>query len=447
MSVDEQYQKALDYLYSFVDNSLTHQPNLSLKDSDLSRMYSLMQSLGNPQHDYPCIHVAGSKGKGSVSAFCAMALQTEGYKVGLYTSPHLRDFEERIQINWNPITRKDLVDFVDSIKPHVSAVPRLNTFEIATAIAFWYFSVQKVDVSVIEVGLGGRLDATNVITPKVSIITALFLEHTNILGKTITKVAREKAGIIKPGIPIVISPQIDEARNTVASIASQRNASLVQMGIDYTFKSMNSSLDHQNLLVKSSITGEQTSLKIRLLGQHQVENAATAYVALQLLRNQGIPISEKAIHEGFANTDWPARFEILRHNPPVVVDSAHNPDSARKLRQTVEEFFPDYPIVIIFGVSEDKNIIGMIKELLPGTIQFICTQSTHPRAMDSIQLMKLVKPFGIPVIAMNNVTKALEEAIKIGGKEAVVLITGSIFVAATARIVWLENMTLMKDPQ
>lgn len=440
MSNDEKYQEALDYIYSFIDNSLTHQANLSLDDSDPSRMYTLMQSLGNPQNHYPSIHVAGSKGKGSVSAFCATALQNEGYKVGLYTSPHLRDFEERIQIKREPISREDFVTYVDEIKPYVSPIPRLNTFEIATAIAFWYFSRQKVDIAVIEVGLGGRLDATNVITPKVSVITALYLEHTKILGDTIEKIAMEKAGIIKPGIPVVISPQVSEARKTIEEIAAQRKASLTQIGQDYTFDQIRSSLDRQAFTLKSSITNELTGLEIRLLGQHQMENASTAYIALQSLREQGIPISERAIHEGFAHTEWPARFEVLRQEPPLIVDSAHNPDSARKLRHTIEEYFPGRPIVLIFGVSEDKNVGGMIKELHPGTIQVICSQSTHPRAMDAEDLLKLVMPFNVSARVISDIGTALEEAITIAGKNAVVLVTGSIFVAATARIAWFEKI-------
>jgi dihydrofolate synthase/folylpolyglutamate synthase len=233
---------------------------------------------------------------------------------------------------------------------------------------------------------------------------------------------------------------MSEARKTVEEIAAQRKASLTQIGRDYIFKQIKSSLDRQTLMLKSSKTSEQTWLEIGLLGRHQAENASTAYIALQHVREQGIPISERAIHDGFAQTKWPARFEILRQDPPLIVDSAHNPDSARKLRQTVEELFPGHPMVLIFGVSEDKNIIGMIKELQSGTIQFICSQSTHPRAMDADELMKLVKPFDIPVVAINNVGVALDEAIKIASDDAVVLVTGSIFVAATARIAWFEKM-------
>lgn len=440
MSSEELYQDALNYLYGFIDNSLTHQANLSLADSDLSKMVKLMKSLGDPQDQFPSIHVAGSKGKGSVSAFCASALNRQGYKVGLYTSPHLRDFEERIQINRVPISRKDFVNYVEEIKPYVSAIPGLNTFEIATALAFLFFSKQNVDIAVIEVGLGGRLDATNVITPKVSVITALYLEHTRILGDTIEQIAREKAGIIKQGIPVVISPQEKSAQKTIENIAAQRNANLYMMGRDYTYDSIKSSLNGQSFTLNSSATNVQTEIKIRLLGQHQVENASTAYVSLQHLREQGIPISEMAILEGFGNTDWPGRFEILRKEPPLIIDSAHNLESARKLRMTIDEYFPGRPVVLIFGVSEDKNALGMIKELLPGTIHIFCSQSTHPRAMDAEKLFKQILPITGSVSAINDIRTALEKAIMLAGEKAVVLVTGSIFVAATARIAWLENM-------
>lgn len=444
MNIENQYQAALDYIYSFIENSLTHQKNPSLENFDLTLMVSLMESLGNPQNDYPTIHVAGSKGKGSVSAFCATSLEMEGYKVGLYTSPHLRDFEERIQINWHAIPREDFVAYIEELKPYVAAIPGLNTFEIATALAFLYFSREKVDIAVIEVGLGGRLDATNVITPRVSVITALYLEHTYILGNSLTQIAREKAGIIKTGVPVVVSPQREEARQMVSAVAEQRQSPLIQMGVDYISECLDSSLERQSFCVQCVQTGEKTCLEIGLLGRHQVENASTAFAALRELRLHGIPIRDESIKDGLSRTSWPARFEILRKDPPVIVDSAHNPDSARKLRQTLDEYFPGRSIILVFGVSEDKNVMGMIQELLAGTRLFICSKSTHPRAMDAEELMEMVKPFGCPVQAIDQVGDALEEAIRVAGQESVVVVTGSIFVAATARITWFENMKKVK---
>jgi len=440
MNIDQRYQDALDYIYRYIDNSLTHQKNLSLKDSNLSRIEKMLESLGNPQLNFPSVHVAGSKGKGSVSALCATALQHEGYKVGLYTSPHLRDFEERIQINRVPIDRESFVTLVDELKPNITSIPKLNTFEIATALAFLYFSKEKVDIAVIEVGLGGRLDATNVIMPKVSVITTLYLEHTKILGDTLSQIAFEKGGIIKPGIPVVVSPQDDEAKQTVTQIAIEREAPLIQMGVDFSFVGEESSLDGQTFNVKSEKSGEITHLDIGLLGQHQIENASTAYVTLQVLREQGIAISESAIHDGFASTRWPGRFEIISLDPPIVVDSAHNPDSARRIRQTMDEYFPGRPLVIIFGVSEDKNVDGMIQELLPGTQYFISSQSTHPRAMDAYELVDRIAPYKCPVQAVIPIASAMETALELAGNNAVILVAGSIFVAATARIAWFENL-------
>ena len=447
MDMETRYQEALDYLYSFVDFSLTHQDNLSLDDFNLDSMRALVTKLGDPHQAYPSIHVAGTKGKGSVCAFCAAALQTQGYKVGLYTSPHLKDFEERIQINGEPIPPASLVELIDAIKPHVEPIPNLTTFHIATALAFWYFARQKVDVAVIEVGLGGRLDSTNVITPLVSVITSLYLEHTSILGDTLPQIAAEKAGIIKPGIPVVLAPQREAARRVVARIAAEKNAPLTQVGLDCFFGGLGATLDGQSLTVGpaaggpagGSGHGNPAELRIGLLGPHQIENAATAYVALQALRKQGIAISEDAIREGFAKAEWPARFEVLRREPPVIIDAAHTPDAAQKLSQTLDEFFPHHPIVLVFGVSEDKDIGGMLTELLPKCQQIICTKSNHPRALDADTLLEQVLPFGCPTTAEGNTAEALDDALKIAADGAAVLVTGSSFVAACARIAWFES--------
>jgi dihydrofolate synthase/folylpolyglutamate synthase len=374
--------------------------------------------------------------------FCATVLESAGYKVGLYTSPHLKDFEERIQINRQPIGRETLVDLVDELRPVIESIKDINTFEIMTALAFIYFSRADVDIAVIEVGLGGRLDATNVISPVVSVITALYLEHTNILGDTLSKIAFEKAGIIKTGIPVVLSPQRDEALQTVLEIANQRQAPVTLVGEHYQFSPQKAGLDGQTFLITKASTSETIPLEIGLLGQYQVENATTAYAALQILRDQGFVISESAIHEGFALTKWPARFEILSVNPTVVIDSAHNPDSTRRIRQAMEEYFPNQPLVVVFGVSEDKNITGIIEELLPNTIHFICSQSTHPRAMDAHELKNYFAPYNCPVKVCKVIGDALNEAQTIAGNRAVVLVTGSIFVAATARIAWFESRNI-----
>src|SRR5688572_12802024 len=314
------YNKALDYLYSFVDYSLKHSSELAKAEFNLERVFALLEELGNPHTKYPIIHVAGTKGKGSVCALCASALQAGGYKTGLYTSPHLLDFTERIQINGEPISHEQLVDLVEEIKPAVTKIPKLTTFEITTALALLAFAKQGVGAAVVEVGLGGRLDATNIVTPKVSVITSLSYDHTAVLGDTLAKIAGEKAGIIKQGVPVVSAPQKDEALEVLERVAIERNASLTLVGQDVSFERLSYSLDGQVLTV-SSLIFQPSSFEahIPLLGFNQIENAAISYAALKA---SGLEISDEAIQNGFTQVYWPARFEVVRRDPPVILDSA-----------------------------------------------------------------------------------------------------------------------------
>jgi dihydrofolate synthase/folylpolyglutamate synthase len=455
MDIESAYQDTLNYLYSFVDYSLTRSFRYSPEKFDLNRMHEFVEHLGNPQETYPVIHVAGTKGKGSVSAMCASALQAEGYRVGLYTSPHLQDYAERIQVDGQPIPHEDLIDLVQEIKPYLDQGTRLTTFEITTALAFLYFARRDVSATVAEVGLGGRLDATNVVVPVVSVITSISYDHTDILGKTLKEIAGEKAGIIKPGVPVVVAPQKDEARLAIEAIAAERSAPLTQVGRDFLFAPISHSLASQSMLVWSSSEqglidayiesgGDQewepTRLNIPLLGYHQVENAATAYAALQVSRERGLAISDEAVRIGLSRTSWPARFEVLSHHPLVVVDSAHNRDSALKLRLALDDYFPGKPVILVFGASEDKDIEGMFAELMPRVRQVIATQSYHPRAMETERLVKMAHRFGRPVKVVATVEDALAEAVRLAENGAMVLVTGSIFVAAGARHTWYSGV-------
>src|SRR3990170_789503 len=352
MDTETSYNSALDYLYSFVDYSLKHISELAKADFNLDRMFALMAELGNPQDQYPILHVAGTKGKGSVSALCAAALQAAGYRAGLYTSPHLVDYCERIRINGQPVSHADLVELVEQIKPAVARIPKLTTFEITTALGFLYFAQQKADSAVIEVGLGGRLDATNIVTPKVSVITSLSYDHMAVLGDTLAEIAAEKAGIIKSDVPVVSAPQKDEALEVLEKFVSERNASLTLVGRDLLYVPGDHSLDGQTLQVRPvtqyAIHNAQKtaslSLRMPLLGAHQAENAAVAAAALWALRAQGLNLADEAIQKGFAEVRWPGRFEVVRRQPPVVIDSAHNRDSALRLRLTLDDYFPQRPI-------------------------------------------------------------------------------------------------------
>jgi dihydrofolate synthase/folylpolyglutamate synthase len=428
MNIETAYNKALDYLYSFVDYSLKHASELARAEFNLNRMFALMDALGNPQNAYPVIHVAGTKGKGSVSALCASGLQAAGYKVGLYTSPHLLDYCERIQVNGEPISHASMVELVEQIKPAVAKISKLTTFEITTALGFLAFAKQGCNAAVIEVGLGGRLDATNVVTPKVSVITSLSYDHMAVLGDTLAKIAGEKAGIIKPGVPVVSSPQKDEALDVIFRAAKEKGASLTLVGRDVKFEPLSSSLDGQSFRIQNS------EFRIPLLGVPQLENAAVAYAALKA---SGIPISDDAIQKGFSQVKWRARFEIARRDPPVIFDSAHNQDSFAKLRQTLEEYFPARQVYLIFGASEDKNIPGMFVEMKPKIKRLIVTRADHPRALEVEKILRLAEQAGVEAEAVCPVEAALRRALELSENDgSIVLSAGSMFVTAEVMLAW-----------
>ncbi|MDR3576951.1 MAG: bifunctional folylpolyglutamate synthase/dihydrofolate synthase [Anaerolineaceae bacterium] len=452
MTDEIRYQQALDYLFSFVDYSLVRSLRFSEGKFDLGRMRAFLDLLGNPQNDYQVVHVAGTKGKGSVCALITSGLRAAGYRVGLYTSPHLQDYAERIQVNGQPIDHDELVALLDEIKPSIEKVHELTTFEITTALGFLYFSRQKVQAAVVEVGLGGRLDATNVVDPVISVITTLSYDHMAVLGDTLDKIATEKSGIIKPGKPVVSTPQKDEALKVIQRIAEERGSVLKLVGSDYLFSPVSHSLDGQSLFVWTAAEQPQMDeflegrgqpgweplrLNIPLLGYHQVENAATAYAALQTARQHGLKIELADIQRGFENVIWPARFEILRREPPFVIDSAHNGDSALKLRLALDDYFPGRPVVLLFGASEDKDIHGIFSALLPRVKQVIATQSIHPRALAADKIVTWVHQFGIPAQAVLPLEQALTKALEAAGDEAIVVATGSLFIAAAARQAWL----------
>jgi dihydrofolate synthase / folylpolyglutamate synthase len=440
-NIEIAYNKALDYLYSFVDYSLRHSSELAKADFNLDRMFALMEELGDPQTKYPIIHVAGTKGKGSVCALTASALQAAGYKVGLYTSPHLLDFTERIQINGEPLSHEQLVELVEEIKPAVAKIPKLTTFEITTALGLLAFAKQNVHAAVVEVGLGGRLDATNIIIPKVSVITSLSYDHMAVLGDTLAKIAAEKAGIIKEGVPVVSAPQKEEALKVLEQVARLHNSNITLIGKDVIFERLSSSLDGQALYL-SSLIFQPSSFEahIPLLGFNQIENAATSYAALKA---SGLEISDEAIQNGFAQVHWPARFEVVRRDPPVILDSAHNQDSFARLRETLEEHFPGKPVYLIFGASEDKNIPGMFAEMKPKIKRLIVTRADHPRALDVEKIVELARQANVESEAVSPVQVAFGRALELSEKDgSIVLSAGSMFVTAEAMKAWNKILSV-----
>jgi len=348
----------------------------------------------------------------------------------------LHTFNERIRIDNELISNEELVALVDKLRPEVEAVNekatygQLTTFELITALGFAYFELKGVDVQVIEVGLGGRLDATNVVQPKVCIITSISFDHTEVLGNTLTEIATEKAGIIKPDSIVVTSPQTDEVAKIIEQTSRDSNAQLIRVGSDVTWQSLGFDSRQQSLRVKGRLGSYE--LSIPLLGQHQLENTATAVAALEVLTEKGFHVSSDSIINGLAQVNWPGRLQVLNSRPLVVVDGAHNPDSARKLKQSLEQYFDFDRAILIFGVSSDKDIAGIISELMPLFDKVIVTHSIHPRAMATAPIMAEFSRHGVEAQATEDILAALRLALALAGEKDLICVTGSLFVAAGA---------------
>ncbi len=429
------YQQALDYLYSFIDYETMHLPR-SAVNYDLRRVEELLFRLGNPHLAAKSVHIAGTKGKGSVAAMVTAVLIASGYTTGLYTSPHLNDLRERIRVNGELITEEELMALVEKLKPEVEAVNekatygQLTTFELLTALGFAHFKLEGVDFQVVEVGLGGRLDATNVIQPEVCIITSISFDHTDVLGSSLAEIAGEKAGIIKSGSMVVMSPQPDEVAQVIEKTCLNCNAGLVRVGSDVVWQSLSFDAERQLLQVKGKLGSYE--LSIPLLGHYQLENAATAVAALEVLAGRGFNISRDSIINGLAKVSWPGRFQILSHRPLLVVDGAHNPDSARKLKQSLVQYFAFDRAILVIGVSSDKDVAGIISELVPLFDKVIVTRSRHPRAMSLEQLIATFRRCGVEVQAVGAVSEALSLALNMAGARDLVCVAGSLFVVGEA---------------
>ena len=443
---DARYQESLDWLYSFVDFSMKRHVDDTHRFFKLDRMRHLMDLMGHPEARYPVVHVAGTKGKGSTAALVAGVLQAAGYRVGLYTSPHLQEFTERIRVDGQEIDKQSLVRICDQLRQLTSQVADITTFELTTALGFQYFAEQKIDFAVVEVGLGGRLDATNVVDPLVSIITPISYDHTAVLGNTLTEIAWEKAGIIKPGRPVVFSPQVAEAEKELIRVAIERGSPYVLVDESYRYKWL--SLTHHSQTFQLQKNGVLTSLTggslvdpplkltTHLLGFHQIQNAVSAVAALDLIRQAGFTLKPEDVQAGFRQVVWPGRFEVLRSWPPVVIDSAHNGASMEVLAKALDDYFPGWKFLLVLGISADKQLDDMLQAIMPHVEQVITTQSTHPRAKDAKELAGLVEPYGKPVRGIAPAEEALAEALRLAGDDTGIVVAGSVFIAAAARAIW-----------
>ncbi len=428
------YEEALDYLYGFVNYEVRREVRYAPSVMNLDRPLQLLEKLGNPHQQYPTIHITGTKGKGSVGAYCLAALQAAGLRTGLYSSPHLQDFRERFRINDEMIAKPLLTTLLAEIKPAADQIPELTWFEMTTALAFLYFAHEQTDVVVCEVGLGGRLDATNVITPLVSVITSLSYDHTHLLGDTLAKIAVEKAGIIKQHVPVVSAPQPQEALAVLESVAAERNAPVTLVGRDWDYVPGSSSLDGQRF--QAGPVGDLAEYWTPLAGGHQSINGTVALAALSLVRQSGVNLPPELVAGRRLQANWPGRFEVVNERPWVVLDAAHNGASAMCLKETLAEVFPDQGrVTLVFGASADKDVSGMFEAILPITDHLVLAKAVHPRATSPDELAALAEGLGyrgtiekIPVV-----TEALDRAKVLAGSEGIAVVTGSLFIVGEAR--------------
>lgn len=409
------HEEALNFWYGRIDFEKRSAKPEELK---LDRMRALLRALGDPHKRLRVVHVAGTKGKGSTSAMLDAVLRRAGYRVGLFTSPHLEDVSERIQVDRNNISHDEMTARLEEIRPAVlelegGAVPQSPTFfEVGTALGFLHFLYRRVDFVVLEVGLGGRLDSTNVCTPLVSVITEISFDHMAQLGNTLGEIAGEKAGIIKQGRPVVCTASGAEAVAVVEAVARRRQAPLRLFGRDFSV---------------------DPTRKLNLLGHHQAVNAAGVVATVEALRKLGVPIPNTAVREGLAAVDWPARLEVIREKPLVILDSAHNVASMNALVRTLAESFPGITERrIVFAISNDKQYEAILRTLAPHFAHFHLTRyGNNPRCVPPEHLAQVLKsidpakPFSVHPTSRD----AWDAALRATGPEGAIVISGSVFLA------------------
>jgi len=435
ISSNMNYQQAIDYINSYTDYEkigMPHDPAFY----DLRRVDELLSLLGDPHKRAGSIHITGTNGKGSVAVMLASALTACGYSTGLYTSPHFHTWRERIQVDGELISEAELARLVTELKPQVEAVNEkatygeLTTFEFLTALALAHFGQKGVKFQVLEVGLGGKFDATSVIKPEVCIITPISFDHMDVLGDTLQAIAAEKCGIIKPESMVVTSPQPPEAAGVIKQVCGECGAKLLTVGKDITWRGLSFDLDGQRLRVQGR--RDSYELSISLLGDHQLVNAATAVAALEVLADKGFDIAKESVAKGLARVNWPGRFQVLRRRPLLIVDGSHNVGAARSLKQSIGQYLDYERAILVMGTSQDKDIASLVAELAPLFDQVIVTRSRHPRALAPAPLAAEFARQGLKARIAEDVPSALSQALALAGDKDLVCVAGSLFVVGEA---------------
>jgi dihydrofolate synthase/folylpolyglutamate synthase len=425
------YPEALAYLRQFINYEVHQRPPYDSEHFNLAAFEEFLTALGSPHEAFPSVLVAGSKGKGSTAAMLASMLTRAGLRTGLFSKPHLVTIRERTQIDRCPISQEDFAALVSELREFCGtqgrpqAVRFRTFFELTTALSFLYFARRQVDIAVVEVGLGGRLDTTNVLTPRVAVLTPIGLEHTQILGHTLAAIAAEKAGIIKPYACVVSALQEPEVVEVFEKRCHAQQATLHLAGRDFTWQLLEATATGNRLHFHGD-GAELTDLRVPLPGRHQAANAAVATAVALQLRRQGWHLDDAHIRQGLETVQWEGRLEVLSRDPWVVLDAAHTAESARCLRQALTELFPHQRLLLVLGLAADKNAADIVATLAPLADTIIATRFGSPRARDPHELAALCHPYKIPVEIASAPMQALELARARAHPDDLVCVTGSL---------------------
>jgi dihydrofolate synthase/folylpolyglutamate synthase len=409
----------------------------------LERIEYLLNALGNPHKGFRSVHIAGTNGKGSTAAMITSILVESGYKTGLFTSPYLERFTERIRINGREIPEDEVALFISKVIPIIDEMKKKGfenptEFEVVTAMGFDYFSRENIDVGVIEVGLGGRLDSTNVITPETSVITPISFDHTAELGNTLCQIAGEKAGIIKEGGTTVSAPQHEEAYRVIEETCIKKRNTLFAVGKEILYELKDYSFYGSTFDLKGMI-GEYKNLKLSLAGKYQIINASTAVGAVETLIMKGINIDEEAIFKGMEKTRWPGRLEMISRMPRILLDAAHNLSGISTLREAIEHDLEYDKLILVIGILKDKDYKGMLEMIIPLADIVIATKPDNPRALDTETLVKEISRYGVKVYKEDSIEDAVETACSVAGLQDLVCFTGSIYMIGRVRTIIINK--------
>jgi dihydrofolate synthase/folylpolyglutamate synthase len=416
------YQQSLDYLYSLEKFGMIF---------GLTQVERILKAMGDPHREIQAIHIGGTNGKGSTAAMIALILQKEGYRVGLYTSPHLIQFTERIKVNGKEIEKEEVAALAEWMKERIEAAgitPPFTFFDFTTAMALYYFSKRVVDLAVLEVGLGGRLDSTNVVDPLLSIITNISKDHEAYLGKTILKIAGEKAGIIKKGRPLITAATQPQVLHLFSKICQEKGSLYFRVGKEFRYLWTGDGDFHYE-----GIHRKLWGLHLNLKGFHQVINATTALGAMEVLEDLGYPVSADAMVEGLSEVDWPGRLEMVTSSPRVVLDGAHNPAGALVLKESLKKAFQYQHLILIIGVLKDKDFESILHLLTPLADHIILTKPNNDRATPPSLLKKALGKNGKRAEIIEDLREAIEKGLSITGQGDLLCITGSLYTVGEAR--------------